>query len=72
MALHGVDSKLMQHLSEWRKFDPGDQASYPKVLAPIQVRYVDGKLIEVRSFGEILYSRDQVNAWRYIRVKSIS
>jgi hypothetical protein len=32
------------HLSDWHAFDPNDRNTYPKVVAPVQVRFEDGEL----------------------------
>ena len=34
----------MNHLSEWHGFDPKVRQTYPKVAAPLQVRYDSGKM----------------------------
>jgi hypothetical protein len=34
----------MHHISEWHSFDPRDRQTYPKVDAPVQVRYESGAL----------------------------
>ena len=34
----------MDHLSDWHGFDARDTSTYPKVNAPVQIRYADGGL----------------------------
>jgi hypothetical protein len=63
--------QTMKHLSNWHDFDHSDQGTYPKVDAPVQVRYADGQQIEVSSFREILSSPRQIAGWRYIKLKSM-
>jgi hypothetical protein len=61
----------MAHLSDWHAFNPSDRKTYPKVNAPVQVRFNDGKFEE----GETLMFFPLVNllpgssihAWRYIK-----
>jgi hypothetical protein len=36
----------MEHLSDWHSFDPNYRSTYPKVNAPIQVKYANGSLAE--------------------------
>jgi hypothetical protein len=61
----------MAHLSEWRVFDPSDRRTYPKVKAPVQVRFEDGKLEEgdSRMFFPTtsLLPGSSIAAWRYIK-----
>jgi hypothetical protein len=59
----------MKHLSDWHDFEPGDQGTYPKEDAPVQVRYANGQQIEVSSVRAILSSPGQIAGWRYIRAK---
>jgi hypothetical protein len=61
----------MKHLSDWHNFDPNDRGTYPKVAAPVQVRYADGQQIEVNFFRSILSPHSQITGWRYIMAKGI-
>jgi hypothetical protein len=61
----------MAHLSDWHKFDPSDRETYPKVDAPVQVRFDDGQMEEgdSRMFFPIdkLLPSSSINAWRYVK-----
>ncbi len=62
---------MVDHLSEWHNFDPNDQSTYPKVDAPVQVRYSSGAL-ETGQYHEFFqYSNTTpellIAAWRYIK-----
>lgn len=63
---------MMAHLSDWHLFNPSDRKTYPKVKAPVQVRFNDGKLEEgdSRTFFPTtrLLPCSSINGWRYIRV----
>jgi hypothetical protein len=37
-----IGLNFFMHLSEWHPFNPRDRQTYPKVEAPIQVRYESG------------------------------
>jgi hypothetical protein len=61
----------MPHLSDWHLFDPSDRKTYPKVNAPVQVRFEDGRLEEGLSriflpLAKLLPS-SSIIAWRYIK-----
>jgi hypothetical protein len=61
----------MKHLSEWHDFNPADLTTYPRVVAPIQVKLADGRQMEAASFKHIS-STPQIVGWRYIRQKGIN
>jgi hypothetical protein len=65
----------MQHLSEWHSFNPRDFKTYPKVNAPIQVRYESGKVSEgfSRDFFPApgLLSDSLITNWRYIKGEAL-
>jgi hypothetical protein len=61
----------MFHLSDWHVFDSTDRRTYPKVDAPVQVRFDDGGLNEgdSRTFfprAELL-ATSSIVSWRYIK-----
>lgn len=37
---------MEKHLSDWHVFNPSGRKSYPKVDAPVQVRFDDGRCEE--------------------------
>jgi hypothetical protein len=61
----------MDHLSNWHVFDPTDRKTYPKVAAPVQVRFEDGRLEEGDS--RMFFPRveplpsSSIIGWRYIK-----
>ena len=61
----------MAHLSDWNVFNPRDRKTYPKVDAPVQVRFENGKIEEGDS--RIFFPRAElipdssIIAWRYIK-----
>ena len=61
----------MPHLCDWHAFDPSDRKTYPKVDAPVQVRFDDGRCEEgdSRTFFPLmkLLPCSSINAWRYIK-----
>jgi hypothetical protein len=61
----------MDHLSDWHVFDPTDRKTYPKVKAPVQVRFQGGKLEEGDSrvfFPQTeLLPTSSIIGWRYIK-----
>jgi hypothetical protein len=61
----------MAHLSDWHLFDPADRNTYPKLAAPVEVRFDDGMLEEGDSrtfFPRIeLLPSSSIIGWRYIR-----
>lgn len=61
---------MVQYLSDWHDFRPLDSKTYPKVNAPVQVRYADGKSKEgtaVSFFGTV-DPNSEITAWRYIKL----
>lgn len=66
-----IKEYAMVHLSDWHRFDARDRKTYPKVDAPVQVRFDDGQMEEGHSpmffpIGKLLPS-SSINAWRYIK-----
>jgi hypothetical protein len=61
----------MQHLSEWHTFNARDRQTYPKVDAPIQVRYESGSVSVGFSHdffpASALLSDSLIRDWRYIK-----
>jgi hypothetical protein len=61
----------MAHLSDWHLFYASDRKTYPKVNAPVQVRFDDGKFEEgaSRMFFPLatLLPCSSISAWRYIK-----
>jgi hypothetical protein len=61
----------LAHLSGWHTFNPSDRKTYPKVSAPVQIRFADGKVEEgeTRMFfpQENLLPCSSIQAWRYIK-----
>jgi len=61
----------LEHLSEWHGVDVNDRSTYPKVNAPVQVKYADGSL----DFGYALdffpsfkaAPESPITGWRYIK-----
>jgi hypothetical protein len=66
----------MPHLSEWHTFNPRDRKTYPKVNAPVQIRFADGKFEEGQSrmfFPQTdLLPCSSITAWRYVKGPSQS
>jgi hypothetical protein len=66
----------MTNLSEWHTFNPSDRKTYPKVNAPVQVRFNDGKVEEgeTRMFfpQAKLLPCSSIHAWRYLKGPSQS
>lgn len=62
---------IMKQLSDWQSFDPTDRKTYPKMDAPVQVRFDNGQTEEgnTRMFFPLtrLLPSSSINAWRYIR-----
>jgi hypothetical protein len=58
------------HLSEWHDFRPLASRTYPKVNAPVQVQYADGKCEEgmAASFFAKVDPASEITAWRYIKM----
>ena len=65
----------MEHLSEWHVFDPTDRSTYPKVQAPVQVRYNDGRTAEgiCGDFFPLVtvLIGPPITEWRYIKGLSL-
>jgi hypothetical protein len=61
---------MVEHLSDWHDFRPLDPRTYPKVNAPVQVRYVDGKCKEgmADSFFAKVDPTSSITGWRYIKL----
>jgi hypothetical protein len=61
----------MAHLSDWHVFDPSDRKTYPKVAAPVQVRFDNGQMEEGDSrmfFPRTgLHPSASITGWRYIK-----
>ena len=61
----------MSHLSDWHRFEPTDRSTYPKVDAPVQVRFDNGQMEEgsVRMFFPLtkLLPGSSITGWRYIK-----
>jgi hypothetical protein len=61
----------MAHLSDWHVFDPSDRRTYPKVAAPVQVRFDNGQMEEgdSRTFFPRtgLLPSASITDWRYIK-----
>src|ERR1700744_1249028 len=61
----------MAHLSDWHDFNPADRATYPKVDAPVQVKFNNGRMEEGGSrtyFPQVrLLPASSIEAWRYIQ-----
>jgi hypothetical protein len=61
----------MADMGDWHVFDPSDRKSYPKLNAPVQIRFDDGKFEEgdSRIFFPLakLLPCSSINAWRYIK-----
>jgi hypothetical protein len=61
----------MIHLGDWHAFDAIDRGTYPKVDAPVQVRFDDGGLNEGESrtfFPRTeLLPTSSIVSWRYIK-----
>jgi hypothetical protein len=62
---------MMAHLGDWHVFNPTDRSTYPKVAAPVQVRFDDGKFEDGESrmfFPQVnLLPGSSINAWRYVK-----
>jgi hypothetical protein len=65
---------MMVHLSDWHRFNPSDRKTYPKVKAPVQVRFADETFEEGDSrmfFPQTrLLPSSSIHAWRYIKIAS--
>jgi hypothetical protein len=60
----------MEHLSDWHAFDPDNRTTYPKVDAPVQVRYANGLHIEAMmalAFFSKVDAFSTITGWRYIK-----
>lgn len=60
-----------KYVSDWYVFNASDRRTYPKVKAPVQVRFEDGKLEEGDSQvffpSAKLLPCSSIVAWRYIK-----
>jgi len=69
-------NRRMEHFSsEWHRFNPKSAQTYPKVDAPLQVRYANGAERK-GSFKELFSPRKtsldtQIAGWRYIKGPAI-
>jgi hypothetical protein len=65
----------MDHIGDWHDFKPADRSTYPRVDAPVQVRFDNGRIDEgehSRFFPELGHSRNSsITGWRYIKDKHI-
>jgi hypothetical protein len=65
-------NRRMEHFSsEWHRFNPKSAHTYPKIDAPLQVRYANGAERK-GSFKELFSPRKtsldtQIAGWRYIK-----
>ncbi len=61
---------MVRCLSAWHDFTPLDSQTYPKVDAPVQARYADGKYKEgmAVSFFAIVAPKSEITASRYIKL----
>jgi hypothetical protein len=61
----------VDHLSDWHMFTPKDRTTYPKVNAPVQVRFDDGELKEGYTLVFFPQSKllpgSSIIGWRYIK-----
>jgi hypothetical protein len=65
----------MQHLSEWHTFNSRDRQTYPKVNAPVQVRYHSGR-VSVGFSHDFFPASDLlpdslIKDWRYIKAEAL-
>jgi hypothetical protein len=65
----------MRHLSRWHTCDPRDRETYPKVVAPIEVKYESGNVCVGFSHDLFpvlgLLSDSLITGWRYIKAGSL-
>jgi hypothetical protein len=65
----------VEHLSDWHAFNPRDRSTYPKVNAPLQIRFESGRIEE--GMASVFLPRigllpvSSIRAWRYINDKAI-
>jgi hypothetical protein len=59
----------MEHISGFHNFNPMDSHTYPKVNAPVQVRFANGRLVEGLSptFFAKVDAHSAITGWRYIK-----
>jgi hypothetical protein len=66
----------MDHIGKWHNFNPADRRTYPKVDAPVQVKYADGIFTEGTAFApflqESVFYEVFITNWRYVRDKASS
>jgi hypothetical protein len=64
----------MDHLSDWHGFDAHDSSTYPKVNAPVQIKYADGGLASGHTFDFFpslkTVFESPIIGWRYIKTYS--
>jgi hypothetical protein len=67
---------IMKQVGDWHQFDPNNPGTYPKVAAPVQVLYMDGRLVE--GFSYYIFPRGIAlpdlpsKSWRYIKDRTLS
>ena len=64
-------NRQMKYISEWHSFDPKSAQTYPKIDAPLQVRYANGAE-QKGNFKELFSPRKtsldtKITGWRYIK-----
>jgi hypothetical protein len=64
-------TRFMEHLSDWHNFDPKVAKTYPKVDAPLQLRFADGSEMD-GNLAELARRKknpgdSQITGWRYIK-----
>jgi hypothetical protein len=64
-------NRQMKYISEWHSFDPKSAQTYPKIDAPLQVRYANGAERK-GSFKELFSPRKtsldtKITGWRYLK-----
>ena len=61
----------MEPPSNWHYFNENERSTYPKVVAPVQVRHASGRIAEGDSHelfsSDHLLAESPVIAWRYIK-----
>ena len=61
----------MNRLSDWNAFDPSDRKTYPRVDAPVQVRFDNGQIEEGdgRMYFPLtkLLPGSSITGWGYIK-----
>lgn len=66
---------MEEHLSDWHVFTSSDRNSYPRVDAPVQVRFSNGEQVEGSSRRYFprnkLLPTSSITGWRYIKRSSL-